>query len=356
MNLLLSLMYVLDWVCARVNNSNLKKYRMLKFKEISKDVFLTDAQRDEIASARRELTKALDDIVAAIESNREQQSNARDLKNKGQLSIIWGSVSGANDRDLAKMIKALGGSLENTQKAVQVVLRLQSRKDHVLREFHSVLVDKIHKIQGDTHILDANQQSAVDVLCEFQEQIEDQLRHHESVERHEVRIAELTAELKRKENELQEGLQSLGDQAANLKVAADHLAIEVGTVKRDLDARTAFNGQELKLLSESQKVLEESLDSLKVKGAQDFSVLQRGGQGLVELVDSLKKQNASTADVLTKRLEYLSQAEVGLNLRIQSLEIHLVKQASLTSWMKRNVVSVLALIFAGVAIAQTVLI
>lgn len=328
---------------------------MTEIKEASKDVLFTDAQRQEVASARLELTQALDDMVAAIGNNQTLQNKAGNLKDKGRLSAVWGAISGSNDRDLATMVKELGGSLETTQKAVQVVLRLQSRKDHVLREFHSVLIDKIHKIQADTHTLDANQQSAVDVLCEFQEQIEDQLRHHEAVERHELQIAELTAELTRKENELRQGVQALGDQTASLKSASAHLATEVDILKKDLTAHSALSGQELQALSENQQALEEGLESLKVKGNQDFAALQIAGQGLIELVDGLKKQYASATDVLANRLDHVSEAEADLVRRTKLLETQLAGQSSLTSWLKRNAVALLGLAIGGLAFAQITL-
>lgn len=322
---------------------------MTEVKEVSKDVALTEAQRQEIASARLELTKALDEMVKAIASNQTLQTQAGELQGKGRLAAVWGAVSGANDRDLAKMVKELGGSLETTQKAVQVVLRLQSRKDHVLREFHGVLLEKIQKMQADTHTLDANQQAAVDVLCDFQEQIEDQLRHHEAVERHEQEIAELTAKLTRKEHELRQDLQALDGQTLSLKSASDHLAGEVDTLAKELSTHAERSAKELKSLAEDQQALNDGLMSLKGKCADEITALQGAGQGMMELVDSLRKQYASATDLLAKRLEHLSEAEADLMRRTKLVETQLADQSSLPGWLKRNAVALLGLAIGAMA-------
>lgn len=325
---------------------------MTELKEASKNVVLTEVQRNEIASARLELTKALDEMVKAIANNQTLKTQAKNLEEKGHFAAVWGSISGASDRDLATMVKELSGSLETTQKAVQVVLRLQNRKDHVLREFHGILLDKIQKIQADTHTLDANQQSAIDVLCDFQEQIEDQLRHHEAVERHELKLAELASELTQKENELQLGLQALLGQTASLKNASAHLATEVDLLKTDLSAHTALSAQELMSLLKNQQALEESLQSLKIKGTQDFVALQLAGQGMIDLVDGLKRQNASAIDHLGNRLAHMSEVEADLMRRTMLLETMLAGQSSLTGWLKRNAIAICSFVIAGVAFAQ----
>jgi hypothetical protein len=325
---------------------------MTEVSKVSRDLALTEAQRQENASARLELTKALDEMVQAINSNRTLQTQAGKLKDKGRFAAIVGALSGANDRDLATMVKELGGSLETTQKAVQVVLRLQSRKDHVLREFHSVLLEKIQMMQADTHTLDANQQAAVDVLCDFQEQIEDQLRHHEAVERHEQEIAELNGKLTRKENELRQGLQALDGQTLSLKSASDHLAGEVDTLAKELSAHALLSAKELKLLTESQQALNDDLMSLKGKCAGEITALQSAGQGMMELVDGLRKQYASATDLLSKRLEHLSEAEADLMRRTKLVETQLADQSSLPGWMKRNAVALIGLVIGALALVQ----
>jgi hypothetical protein len=225
----------------------------------TKETHLAETQRQEIAYARKELAQALDDMVIAIRNNHSLQRTADDLKGKGWWSAFKGTVSGSNDRDLASMIKGLSGSLETTQIAVQVILRLHSRKDHVLREFHSVLVEKIQKIQADTHTLDANQQSAVDVLCEFQEQIEDQLRHHEAVERHEIKIAGLTAKLDQLQIETEQWLQSIDNHTTSLKNASNHLAEEFDSLRQASEASRHFFIHELTTLANRVKLIEQNI-------------------------------------------------------------------------------------------------
>lgn len=325
---------------------------MTEVSKVSRDLALTEAQRQEIASARLELTKAIDDMVKAIASNQNLQTKAGELEGRGRWAAIKGAISGANDRDLATMVKELGGSLETTQKAVQVVLRLQSRKDHVLREFHSVLIEKIQMMQADTRTLDANQQAAVDVLCDFQDQIEDQLLHHEAVDRHEQEIAELTAKLTRKENELRQDLQALDGQTLSLKSASDHLAGEVDTLAKELSAHALLSAKELKSLSENQQALNDDLISLKSKCAGEITALQSAGQGMMELVDGLRKQYASATDLLSKRLEHLAEAEADLMRRTKLVETQLADQSSLPGWLKRNAVALIGLVIGALALVQ----
>jgi phage shock protein A len=288
-------------------------------KEGSEDLALTVAQRQEIASARMELTKALDEMVKAIASNRTLQTQAGKLKEKGRLATAWGSISGANDRDLATMVKELGGSLETTQKAVQVVLRLQSRKDHVLREFHGVLIEKIQKIKADTRTLDANQQAAVDVLCDFQEQIEDQLQHHEAVERHELKIAELTAELTSKENELKQGLQALDNQVLSLRATSEHLTNEIDVLKKKIEAAD---------------IAREKAESY---------------------IDELKSQYVSEQERVVERINKMSGKQNELFQHLQQLSLQIAEQSTLKGWLTRNATALVAVGMSGLALAQTML-
>ena len=149
----------------------------------------SDSDLAEVASARKELFASLDKIVDAIKANQLTQGDAQRLANRSTWENVRGALSGANDKDLAGMVKTLGGSLETTQSIVHVMLRLQTRKDLLLREFHSVLVDKIAKIQSDTQTLDSNQRTAaLEIVSALQDQVEDQLLQYETIDRHEQRL------------------------------------------------------------------------------------------------------------------------------------------------------------------------
>ena len=102
---------------------------------------LTDEQESEVANARRELQQALNNMDIAIRKNKSTQVLTDDLRKKSKFAAIVGSLSGSTDRDIAKLVSDVCKSLEATQIAVQIMLRLQTRKDYVLREFHNVLVE-----------------------------------------------------------------------------------------------------------------------------------------------------------------------------------------------------------------------
>lgn len=316
---------------------------MSELQYISKDALLTEHQRQEIKSARKELAQALDEMLIAIQSNQTIRSTADALGGKGWWSAFKGTVSGTNDRDLASMIKGLSGSLETTQVAVQLILRLQNRKDHVLREFHSILIEKIQKIQADTHTLDANQQSAVDVLYDFQEQIEDQLRRYEAVDRHEQRITELI----QKYFEIQQDQQILSDQTAKLQSTEVHLTAEIDSIRKNLNAHYASSTQLLSALAAD-------IASTKEKSAQDLAALQSAGLFLMELIEALKKQHTSDHEALAIKLKELSEAEAILVNRMAALETQSAKQASVTGWLKANAVAVIGLAIGGTSFAHNI--
>jgi len=198
----------------------------------------------EAVNARKELLDSIERMVGAIRDNQAVQSVATGLENKGRFASIKGALSGANDKDLAGMVKALGGSLETTQTVVQVMLRLQTRKEHLLREFHSVLVDKIVNIQSDTKTLDSNQRAvALEIVSALQEQVEDQLLQYETIDQHELRLDALDDELSRlssEESRLRQSLKEFDEQLSKkIDILDSRLDTSNGNFEKELIAINA---------------------------------------------------------------------------------------------------------------------
>lgn len=200
----------------------------------NRQIVLASNDELELKTARESLLRGLDDIVAAIKDNQSIQKKADKLGQKGWFASIGGVISGENDKDLASMVKALGGSLETTQAVVQVMLRLQSRKDKFLREFQSVLIDKLVNLQSDTKTLDTNQQAmALSIVSALQDQVDEQIRQYDLVDHHERSLKDLGDRLNRNDmvdEEFREALTVLGSQTSSLRSAERHLSNEIETL------------------------------------------------------------------------------------------------------------------------------
>lgn len=124
------------------------------------------------------------------------------------------------------------------------------------------------------------------------------------------------------------------------------------TLAKELSAHALLSAKELKSLTENQQALNDDLMSLKGKCAGEITALQSAGQGMMELVDGLRKQYASATDLLSKRLEHLSEAEADLMRRTKLVETQLADQSSLPGWMKRNAVALIGLVIGALALVQ----
>lgn len=134
----------------------------------------------------------LKDLQASMASTRSTRDLASSLAKRGTASMLLGTFTGRNDKDLASMVKELGISLETTQLVLQLVMKAQHAKNHFLRAFHSALVKQITAIQNDANILDSNQRdAAVVIIAEIRDHIATQLHQQELVEIHQERLHEL---------------------------------------------------------------------------------------------------------------------------------------------------------------------
>ena len=273
------------------------------------DVALSDADSIDLANAHKELSEALDKIALAIRSNKNVQTTASKLGGKGFWSSLTGVVSGSNDKDLAGMITSLGGSLETTQMVVQVMLRLQTSKDRVLRGFHSALLDKIANLQADTKTLDANQRAvALEIVSALRDQVEDQLRQREAVDSHELRLDEIGLELGRiveVENEVRESLTALGNQALSLRNAEAHLSQEVATLNGEVKALDAELHSEVVKAGHRMQRIEAGLDDLASKRVQDLAGVGAWQERVRSAIEGDRQAFKSSIDALSSKLDHL---------------------------------------------------
>lgn len=302
----------------------------------------------EAANARKELLESIDKIVDAIRDNQAIQRTAQGLKDKGAWASLKGAISGANDKDLAGMVKALGGSLETTQAVIQVMLRLQTRKEHFLREFHSVLVDKIIKIQTDTKTLDSNQRAAaLEIVSALQDQVEDQLLQYETVDQHELRLSAIDDELSRSsvaEGELRQSLRNLDDQLS-CNVDALHRGLKAHEEKlgAEIIAINARTQETLSVVGEIQKTWMVNLAS--IRASQE------------ELRNSIKyeqQQQKLAANAFYEKLEQIVVREASLEKRLDQIGAHLAARSTWIGRLQQHSIGIAALLVALIAVTYSV--
>lgn len=151
--------------------------------------------RDEqaLADFSSDLEAALRDLEASIKAREQAGEKVEQLKETLNGRNWWGtlksSFSGETDKNLATMVEDLGASLGLTQSALRVILKVQTMKNQMLRGFSDALVNKIFKVQQDTHTLNGNQKAAaLNFLQELQTQIDEQIRQQDLVESHDAAL------------------------------------------------------------------------------------------------------------------------------------------------------------------------
>ncbi|MHA6892863.1 hypothetical protein ACQUJT_02100 [Ralstonia pseudosolanacearum] len=318
---------------------------------------LSDADNLDLANARKELSEALDKIALAIKSNKDVQTTASELGEKGFWSSLTGVVSGSNDKDLAGMIKRLGGSLDTTQIVVQVMLRLQTSKDRVLRGFHSALLDKIANIQADTKTLDANQRAvALEIVSALRDQVEDQLRQCEAVDRHELRLEEIGLELARiveVENEFRESLKALDNQASSLRNSEAHLSREVETLQGEVKALEAELRSEAAKADHRMQRIQTGLDALVSKRVEDLASVGAWQERLRSAIEGDRQAFKSSIDTLSFKLDHLIVQGTALEQRVGRLEAALAAKPTWRDRVQQHSIGLVGLCIALGTLAYT---
>lgn len=137
----------------------------------------------------------LDSLAKALESTKDARRMADSFKSKGAFTLFFDSMTGTGQKDLAGMIRLLATNLGTTQLALELVMKLQIRKNGVLRDFHDALARKIASVVADTTTLDQNQrEAAVLILSELRRHVGEQITFQEMVEGHDADIPLLKEE------------------------------------------------------------------------------------------------------------------------------------------------------------------
>jgi chromosome segregation ATPase len=241
--------------------------------------------------------------------------------------------------------------MELTQKVVRVMLQVQTQKGRLLNAFNDALVDKITRIQADTHTLDGNQRAAALVfLGELQQQVQEQIRRQDLIEQHDCTLQELIQWQFEKQNEDAALTEQLDQQQTS--------RVQWQDLKDIRDARTEHQLQTLESDAAALKRTVTDLDQWRQdrhKADDDLSthiadVNQQTAQHLARISDSVTTIAATQS--MQESLAQAIHARVDdLQTRVIALERVQTRRKSLSAILMRHGMSLLAL---GVAVAALV--
>lgn len=323
-------------------------YSRLQLGEKSNNVPLSVAEQVEQDNARKELLDGIDNLVVAIRANKDIQNTADDLVGRGRFKSLTGAISGKNDKELAEMVKNLGGSLETTQIVLQVMLRIQTRKDHLLREFHSVLVDKIIRIQSDTQTLDSNQKTiALEVVSALKDQVEDQLQRYETVDRHEDRLREIDVVLNRAtvtEDEFRESIKALDHQVVCLTNMDTHFSQEVDRLRQELGRIDVALRTEVANVDQRWHKVTNDLRDVTNKQADDITAIGASLKEIINTIESSRRDLGSSVGHLSERIDKLVASGDSLEQRVKVLESNLAAMCTWRGYLRQQALGLVSLL------------
>ncbi|GAB2582896.1 hypothetical protein ISP15_07600 [Dyella jejuensis] len=292
----------------------------------SDPVFIIDDTHDshagDLISAEQHLAdfnETLGKLEKSIGETRHAGQLAKDLAGRNWLQSAWGGMTGRNTKDLSGMVQDLGASLETTQLAVQLVMKLQIKKHGVLKGFHAALADKLEKLSKDTGTLDSNQrEAAVLIISELKDHVAAQISYQDLVDVHEQKLVQFAAYAQAKD---------AGDDARDGRMEAMESDLSrLGEADRALDAR-----------------IEAAHAELAVVDAAHAGRITQVNQAAEELRREVLAQQQKIAEVERVQQQWIT--------RLEFLEGQLRDMASVKARLKRQALPAVALVLGVVAIA-----
>lgn len=266
-----------------------------------------------------DFVEALKKLDTAIRRHKTTNQQLKDFNDQGTWDSFWGGLSGQSDKDLAKLVAALGESLETTQTVVQILTQLHTVNNNVLRGFNAALVAEIKNLQADASTLDGNQTGALTVLFEFKTQIDELLDLAAGYERCSLEVDRLSSAQETHEEQV---FETQMRHENSLAVQDESLAEIRREFQRAEESRKKSNeqvGAALKRLVSVTTSLGEKIDSIEAQ---------------------TEKQTEKPADY-HQRISFLEQQALG--------DPSWVRQAG------KHVFSIIAIILATAAIALHVI-
>lgn len=247
---------------------------------------LLPAQTDEqkLAYFTSELEDALQSLKDAEAQSLKTRQNLDTLVTQLEKDDWWDAVkanfNGQTDKALATNVQLLGQSVETTQKIVRVILQVQTQKGRLLHNFSDALVDKISRIQTDTQTLDGNHRGvALAFLGELHQQIQEQIRHQELIDEHELKLQTLV------QWQTQRGCHD-SEMAQRLNCLESHVTVLSQSVDSFEQWRQGPHSDQILLLEQQVKTLQEritTLESQQANGGALKTVVLRYGLSILAL-------------------------------------------------------------------------
>lgn len=257
----------------------------------------------------RDFEKHFRDLTTAIGKSRAVSTDAQKVHQKSSWGMFWGGLNGDNDKQFAEMAKDLASSLTTTQVVLQLVMKLNYRKNNFLSRFHNALVTKIQNLANDSRTLDGNQKEATLVILEeLDRHVLAQIEQQELVYRHEVKLETLDKQV--------------ADAEARAEVAAAHIS--------DLESRI----QQL------------ARENTELHGLTDGYLARIAELGVRLHAQSERQRyfDVSIADLATMCARN--------GERVETLEHVLTHMTSAKGMLLRNGLSLVALVFSAVALIK----
>lgn len=266
-------------------------------------VVLSSKEQSDYLAFERDFEKHLKDLSAALAKSKAVSASAAELKNKGTLSIVLGSLNGKNDKDLADMTGSLAASLTVTQAVLQIVMSISHRKNGFLKQFHEVLVNKIRSLTKDTKTIDSNQREAIIVVLEeIENHVSGQLAQQEMVDQHETRLESIYEYISAADiqtDDFRNKLALFGLDLGGLREAGIKLRTDFDTEKIRGDAQeiaTEAMCQNLDVVAASVKLLDEQAQHLE----QSVAELRANVSADRTCIDEQKRVSTDTWESITE--------------------------------------------------------
>lgn len=266
----------------------------------------------------KDFVEALKKLDTAIRRHKTTNQQLKDFNDQGTWDSFWGGLSGQSDKDLAKLVAALGESLETTQTVVQILTQLHTVNNNVLRGFNAALVAEIKNLQADASTLEGNQNGALTVLYEFKTQIDELLDLAAGYERCSLEVDRLSS----------------AQEAHEEQVFGAHIRYENSLAAQE--DNLAQLRRELKSYDESRKKSSEQM-----------------GTALKRLASFTKSVGENIASVEAK-METLTARQTRYDERISYLEQKTSGEPSWSRKLGKHVFSIVAILLATAALASNV--
>lgn len=301
----------------------------------------------ELDSALRSLDQA---TAQSTETRGAMQKLSGELGNRGFWDAFKSNFTGQTDKDLAKNIQTLGGSLETTQKVIRVMLHVQTHKGRLLHTFSDALVNKIAHIQTDTQTLDGNQRAtALAFLEELHQQVQEQISQQELIERHEQQLLDFSQwqfEKNSQDAALEQQLKQQRESNAQWQTQKDLRDVETMHQLQSLG-----NGIET-----LKRMMSDLAEWRQDKQSEDIQLRARIVQAEQHVSRQLDQMVDSIATSLGAQARQKDHAQLilhrvdALQTRIAELENAQARAKSFTAALLRHGLSVMALCVAVVAL------